>query len=61
VKIEITSATGGKYKGTLTIDDDVVATAIHARVGCCVRSLLNQLTLSYGKPDGDIYLEIYGW
>ena len=52
---------GSRFMGKLYIDGECVDTALDVRPGCCVRILLNRVLDKYGRPDGEITLDIEGW
>jgi hypothetical protein len=61
VQIKIQPAPGNRYNATLYIDGEAVEFVNDKRPGCCVRSLMNKILLSYGKPTQEIIIDIDGW
>lgn len=52
---------GFNYVGYLYINDEKIATHKDIRPGCCVRALMNQILLKFGKPTNTINVDITGW
>lgn len=61
MQIKIQPAPGNRYNATLYIDGEAVEFVNDKRPGCCVRSLMNKILLSYGKPTQEIIIDIDGW
>lgn len=61
VEIVIEPVLGGRFMGRLYLDGECVDTAIDARPGCVARIIMNRILDQYGRPDGEITLNIEGW
>ena len=62
MQIQVNAIAGGKYYGELSIDSEKIAQTVDNRVGCVVRTLINQMQLKYGKPTAEsILIDIQDW
>ena len=61
MQIVIEPAPEQRYNATLYIDGEVIDFVNDKRAGCCVRTLMNRMILTYGKPMGKITVGIEGW
>ena len=52
---------GFNYTGRLYIDAEMIAVHSDSRPGCCVRKIMNDLFYKFGKPTGNIIVDIDGW
>ena len=61
MQIIVEPAPGQRYNATLYIDGEAVDFANDKGAGCCVRTLMNRMLLTYGKPSEKITIDIDGW
>lgn len=52
---------GSRFSGKLYVNNELIAEVIDQRPGCCARSLMNKLLLNYGRPTGQITMDITNW
>ena len=61
MQIVVKAAPGSRYDATLYVDGEAVDFTNDKRAGCCVRTLMNRMLLTYGKPSDEIIIDIDGW
>lgn len=53
------SAETGKWVVSTQLDEKIIVQDV--RIGCAIRTLLNEIQYRYGEPDSDVTLSVQGW